>query len=150
MSDNKIVKTDEQWQSQLTAEEFEITRRAGTERAFTGIYNDEKRPGIYNCKCCDAALFDSQTKYESGSGWPSFYAPISEDVVTTHEDLSMGMRRIEVNCARCDAHLGHVFPDGPQPTGLRFCMNSASLSLATEAQVADAGAALGGEQGGEN
>ena len=130
MSETKVVKTDEQWREQLTAEEFEITRRAGTERAFTGIYNDEKRPGVYNCKCCDTALFDSKTKYESGSGWPSFYAPINKDVVTTHEDLSMGMRRIEVNCASCDAHLGHVFPDGPEPTGLRFCMNSASLSLA--------------------
>jgi peptide-methionine (R)-S-oxide reductase len=125
----KVIKSDDEWRAMLTPDEFEITRRAGTERAFTGVYNDCKTPGIYNCKCCDAALFDSQTKYESGSGWPSFYAPISDDVVVTHEDNSMGMRRIEVNCAACDAHLGHVFPDGPAPTGLRFCMNSASLNL---------------------
>ena len=125
----KVIKTDDEWRAELTPEEFEITRRAGTERAFTGIYNDTKTPGIYKCKCCDTPLFDSQTKYDSGSGWPSFYAPISQDVVNTHEDMSMGMRRIEVTCANCDAHLGHVFPDGPQPTGLRFCMNSASLQL---------------------
>ena len=125
----RVEKSDEEWRSQLTPEEFEITRRAGTERAFTGVYNDEKRPGRYNCKCCNTPLFDSETKYESGSGWPSFYAPISADVVNTHEDMSLGMRRIEVTCAACDAHLGHVFPDGPEPTGLRFCMNSASLNL---------------------
>ena len=125
----KVVKSDDEWREMLTAEEFEITRRAGTERAFTGVYNDCKTPGIYNCKCCDTPLFDSTTKYESGSGWPSFYAPISSDVVATHEDTSLGMRRIEVTCAACDAHLGHVFPDGPEPTGLRFCMNSASLNL---------------------
>jgi peptide-methionine (R)-S-oxide reductase len=125
----KVVKTDDEWRELLTAQEFEITRKAGTERAFTGIYNDTKTPGIYNCKCCDAPLFDSNTKYESGSGWPSFYAPIDNEVVNTHEDNSLGMRRIEVTCARCDAHLGHVFPDGPEPTGLRFCMNSASLKL---------------------
>ncbi len=125
----KVTKTDDEWRAELTPEEFEITRRAGTERAFTGIYNDTKTPGIYNCRCCDTPLFDSQTKYDSGSGWPSFYAPINQEVVNTHEDLSMGMRRIEVTCANCDAHLGHVFPDGPQPTGLRFCMNSASLQL---------------------
>ncbi len=126
----KVVKSDDEWREILTPEEFEITRRAGTERAFTGIYNDCKTPGVYKCKCCDAALFDSSTKYESGSGWPSFYAPISPDVVKTHEDNSLGMRRIEVTCAACEAHLGHVFPDGPEPTGLRFCMNSASLNLA--------------------
>ncbi|MEM9624293.1 MAG: peptide-methionine (R)-S-oxide reductase MsrB [Pseudomonadota bacterium] len=131
----KVVKTDAEWQELLTPEEFAITRRAGTEMAFTGIYNDTKTPGRYNCKCCNSPLFDSSTKYDSGSGWPSFYAPISEEAVNTHEDLSLGMRRIEVTCANCDAHLGHVFPDGPQPTGLRFCMNSASLRLHAEEQA---------------
>jgi peptide-methionine (R)-S-oxide reductase len=126
---NRVEKTSEEWQAELSAQEFQITRQAGTEPAFTGVYWDTKTPGIYNCRCCDAALFDSETKYDSGSGWPSFYAPLDANVVNTHEDLSLGMRRIEVTCAACDAHLGHVFPDGPQPTGLRFCMNSASLSL---------------------
>ncbi len=125
----KVVKSDDEWRQELTPEEFEITRNAATERPFTGIYNDTKTPGLYNCKCCDAPLFDSGTKYDSGCGWPSFYAPINQEVVNTHEDVSMGMRRIEVTCAGCDAHLGHVFPDGPEPTGLRFCMNSASLKL---------------------
>jgi peptide-methionine (R)-S-oxide reductase len=125
----KVVKSDDEWRQELTPEEFEITRKAATERPFTGIYNDTKTPGLYNCKCCDAPLFDSDTKYDSGCGWPSFYAPINQEVVNTHEDVSMGMRRIEVTCAGCDAHLGHVFPDGPEPTGLRFCMNSASLKL---------------------
>ncbi|MEM7000467.1 MAG: peptide-methionine (R)-S-oxide reductase MsrB [Pseudomonadota bacterium] len=129
---DKVVRTDAQWREQLTPEEYHITREAGTERAFTGIYNDTKTPGIYNCKCCGAALFNSNTKYESGSGWPSFYEPVSADAVNTHEDMSLGMRRIEVTCSRCDAHLGHVFPDGPAPTGLRFCMNSASLNLQAE------------------
>ena len=126
---NAIEKSEEEWRKQLTDEEFYVTREAGTERAFTGVYWDTKTPGIYRCKCCETPLFDSETKYDSGSGWPSFYAPISEDVVTLHEDMSMGMRRIEVKCAACDAHLGHVFPDGPQPTGLRYCMNSVSLDL---------------------
>ncbi|MEM7080429.1 MAG: peptide-methionine (R)-S-oxide reductase MsrB [Pseudomonadota bacterium] len=126
---NKTVKTDAEWREQLSDEEYTITRQAGTEPAFSGVYWDTKTPGIYNCKCCDVPLFDSSTKYDSGSGWPSFYAPIDESRVSLHEDLSLGMRRIEVNCALCDAHLGHVFPDGPQPTGLRFCMNSASLQL---------------------
>ena len=125
----KVVKSDDEWRAELSAEEFEITRKAGTERAFTGIYWDTKTPGIYKCKCCDTALFDSTTKYDSGSGWPSFYQPINPELVNNHEDTSLGMRRIEVTCANCDAHLGHVFPDGPQPTGLRYCMNSASLNL---------------------
>ena len=125
----KVIKSDDEWQKILSRDDFEITRRAGTEPAFTGIYNNEKTPGVYQCKCCDAPVFDSDTKYDSGSGWPSFYAPIDEQAVATHEDMTLGMRRIEVTCARCDAHLGHVFPDGPQPTGLRFCMNSASLNL---------------------
>lgn len=126
----RVEKTAEEWQAELSVQEFQITRQAGTEPAFTGVYCDTKTPGIYNCRCCDAPLFDSQTKYDSGSGWPSFYAPLDANVVNTHEDISLGMRRIEVTCAACDAHLGHVFPDGPQPTGLRFCMNSASLTLA--------------------
>ncbi len=125
----KITKTDAEWRAQLTPLEYDITRQAGTEMAFSGVYCDTKTPGIYKCKCCDTPLFDSSTKYDSQSGWPSFYAPIDAAAVNTHEDLSLGMRRIEVTCATCDAHLGHVFPDGPQPTGLRFCMNSASLSL---------------------
>ncbi len=127
----KVVKSDDEWRAELSPEEFEITRQAGTERAFTGIYWDTKTPGIYRCKCCNTALFDSATKYDSGSGWPSFYQPISPDLVNNHEDTSLGMRRIEVTCANCDAHLGHVFPDGPQPTGLRYCLNSASLNLET-------------------
>ena len=126
---SKVTKTDREWQAQLTAEEFHITRRAGTEPAFSGIYWDTKTPGIYKCKCCDTPLFDANTKYDSGTGWPSFYAPITEDAVTTREDLSHMMRRTEVLCGACEAHLGHVFPDGPDPTGLRFCMNSASLNL---------------------
>ena len=125
----KVVKTEDEWRSELSEEEFYITRQAGTEPAFSGVCNDTKTPGIYNCRCCDAPLFDSSTKYESGSGWPSFYAPIDDTRVNTHEDTSLGMRRIEVTCAACDAHLGHVFPDGPEPTGMRFCMNSASLKL---------------------
>ena len=123
---------DVDWATKLTPEEYEITRNGGTERALTGIYWDTKTPGIYNCKCCDTPLFDSTTKYDSGSGWPSFYAPVAEGVVTEHEDTSYGMRRIEARCAKCDAHLGHVFPDGPNPTGLRYCMNSASLDLQEE------------------
>ena len=128
-STKRVEKTDEEWRSQLSPQDFQITRQAGTEQAFTGIYWDTKTPGVYNCKCCNTPLFNSDTKYDSGSGWPSFYEPIDASVVNTHEDLSLGMRRIEVTCATCDAHLGHVFPDGPQPTGLRFCMNSASLTL---------------------
>lgn len=128
----KVAKTDDEWRGTLTDAEYEITRNAGTERAFTGVYWDTKTPGIYNCKCCDTPLFDSTSKYDSGSGWPSFTAPISDEVVVTTEDDSMGMRRIEVRCAACDAHLGHVFPDGPGPDGSRFCLNSASLNLDEE------------------
>ena len=125
----RVEKSEAEWREELTPEEYHILREAGTERAFTGVYNNTKTPGIYSCRGCNTPLFDSNTKYDSGSGWPSFYAPINDRVVNTHEDMSMGMRRIEVTCAACDAHLGHVFPDGPNPTGLRFCMNSASLRL---------------------
>ena len=125
----KVTKTDEEWQEQLSPLEFHITRRAGTEPAFSGIYWDTKTPGVYRCKCCDTPLFDARTKYDSGSGWPSFHSPVSPDAVVTREDNSHFMRRTEVLCAACESHLGHVFPDGPDPTGLRFCMNSASLRL---------------------
>ena len=125
----KISKTEEEWRAQLNEEEFLVARQAGTERPFTGVYWDTETAGIYNCKCCNMPLFDSGTKFDAGCGWPSFFAPIDEENVRTREDVSLGMRRLEVLCSRCDAHLGHVFPDGPQPTGLRFCMNSASLNL---------------------
>lgn len=125
----KVVKSDAEWRAMLSSEEYVVTRQAGTERPFTGVYWDEERPGTYLCKCCDAPLFDAQTKFEAGCGWPSFYAPLESEALINREDHSLGMRRIEVLCARCDAHLGHVFPDGPAPTGLRYCMNSVSLTL---------------------
>ena len=128
----KIDKTNEEWREQLTESEFHITREAGTEMAFSGQYWDTKTKGIYNCRCCGEPLFDSESKYDSGCGWPSFYETLDKDVVETREDRSMFMVRTEVMCSKCDAHLGHVFPDGPHPTGLRFCMNSASLALQEE------------------
>ena len=126
---SKVTKTDDEWRATLSREAYEVARRAGTERAFTGKYWDTKTPGIYQCTCCGAALFDSESKFDSESGWPSFHSPIEQEVVVTKQDHTMMMERTEVLCAQCDAHLGHVFPDGPQPTGLRFCLNSASLDL---------------------
>lgn len=128
----KINKTNEEWREQLTESEFHITREAGTEMAFSGQYWDTKTKGVYNCRCCGEPLFDSESKYDSGCGWPSFYESLDTDVVETREDRSMFMVRTEVICSKCEAHLGHVFPDGPHPTGLRFCMNSASLALKEE------------------
>jgi peptide-methionine (R)-S-oxide reductase len=127
--DGRVEKSDDEWRKQLSPEEYRVTRKAGTERAFTGRYWDEKAKGTYNCICCGEPLFRSETKYESGTGWPSFYKPIDERAVAMKEDNSLFMRRTEVACSRCGAHLGHVFPDGPPPTGQRYCLNSVSLDL---------------------
>ncbi|HET8730055.1 MAG TPA: peptide-methionine (R)-S-oxide reductase MsrB [Moraxellaceae bacterium] len=129
MSDEKVVKTEAEWRQQLSPEEYRICREKGTERAFTGVYWDEHRSGVYRCRGCGEPLFTSATKFESGSGWPSFWQPVKEGVIDEHRDLSHGMVRVEITCHRCGTHLGHVFPDGPRPTGLRYCVNSASLAL---------------------
>lgn len=125
----KVTKTDQEWKDQLSPEQYQVTRQCGTERAFTGKYWNSKDKGTYACVCCGEPLFSWETKFDSGTGWPSFYEPVQEGSVATHSDKSYGMVRTEVRCAKCDAHLGHVFDDSPTPTGLRYCMNSASLDL---------------------
>lgn len=131
--DHRVEKTDDEWRALLTPEQYQITRRKGTERAFTGEYCEAHDPGLYACRCCGTPLFDSSEKFESGTGWPSFTIPVKDNVIRYVKDTSYGMVRVEVLCNSCDGHLGHVFPDGPPPTGLRFCINSASIRLVDSA-----------------
>ena len=130
--DRRVEKTDTEWKSILTPEQYRITRKKGTERAFSGAHCSTYDPGIYTCICCDTELFDANIKYDSGTGWPSFSQPIKENAIQYEKDQSLGMTRIEVMCNTCDAHLGHIFPDGPEPSGLRYCINSESMTLNTE------------------
>jgi methionine-R-sulfoxide reductase len=132
----RVVKTDAEWKAQLTAEQFKIARNKGTEAPFCGTLLDNKKEGVYSCICCALPLFASSGKFESGTGWPSFFAPVAAENVINHEDRAWGMVRTEILCARCDCHLGHVFPDGPRPTGLRFCVNSDSLAFTEQTELA--------------
>ena len=132
----RVEKSDAEWKKQLTREQYHVTRQHGTERAFTGPFWNEKRAGTYACACCGTPLFSSETKFESGTGWPSFFKPLAKDAVDEHADRSFLMRRVEVRCTTCDAHLGHVFPDGPKPTGQRYCMNGTALAFAPQSDAA--------------